>query len=659
MLYSIGAVAEQGTDTIPTPEAEAAARAQFVEVEQQLDTVPYEAVADLIEPLQGYSLYPYLQYQVYQRFPEHLTQAEVSRFLDSYPQFPRRIYLQNTWLKQLAKEERWQEWLTAYQRLPRKGAAYQCDLAMAYLQTDQQEQGLALTDSLWMVAKSQPAACDPLFAQWSQYGNPTAGMAAKRYWLAAQAGNMRLARYLHRFMDADANALASRYETLSSHPNQALTADLSVFPEPAQRRLLEQYFQPLARRSAETAAQQWLKYRATLPEASSLIAPLDVYIGKWLTYSQTDTATALLAGLDYDYQYPELTEYRLRRALGAEIIDWTGVLTLIDTLPADLQASDRWQYWYANAVQNQPGDSAAAEMQTVEQTWNQLAQSRSFYGFLAATHQQLPFNLNNQPFSVNTDVLTEIQNVPAIQRAKEWLALERNKDAEREWLAARASLAPVKRQHMVALSLDWGWHHRAIMDAIRQRQWNYLEARFPVLFTDLFEIQARKNEIDVTWATAIARQESAFKPAAQSPVGARGLMQLMPATAKTTAKKHGVPLAAAEQLFQPETNIALGTAYLAEMFQRFDGNRAYASAAYNAGPHRVERWLEERGHLPLDVWIETIPYAETRQYVQNVLAFRVIYAQRAGQEVAMFSPDEQVMLAYQPQAEAVDIDTPN
>ncbi|MDO6805624.1 hypothetical protein Q4595_24430, partial [Wenyingzhuangia sp. 1_MG-2023] len=101
--YSIGAVAEQGTDTIPTPEAEAAARAQFVEVEQQLDTVPYEAVADLIEPLQGYSLYPYLQYQVYQRFPEHLTQAEVNRFLDSYPQFPRRIYLQNTWLKQLAK----------------------------------------------------------------------------------------------------------------------------------------------------------------------------------------------------------------------------------------------------------------------------------------------------------------------------------------------------------------------------------------------------------------------------------------------------------------------------------------------------------------------------------------------------------------------------
>ncbi|MFK4754434.1 transglycosylase SLT domain-containing protein [Oceanobacter antarcticus] len=678
MLYSVSSVADEGTEHFLEPEADAV-YVQFVEIEQQLKTASYEAVAGLLTPLQQYPLYPYLQYQAYLRFPARLTQAEVNQFLDAYPLFPSRTYLQQAWLTQLAKDGRWQEWITAYQRLPNKSAAYQCDLAQAYLHTDQQEQGLALTASLWLVGKSQPKACDALFEQWAQLGNPTASMAQKRYWLAAQAGEMRLARYLHRYLDEDGNRLASAYEALLKQPERVATADVSIFPAMAQQQVIKKAFQSLARQSVEPAAQQWLAYRSHLPAASSLVHTLDVYIGKRLAYAQTDTAAELLSRLDPDHQYSELTEARLRQALGADVIDWAVVLTLITTLPADLQASDRWQYWYVNAMQNQTpvspvvddeiGDESVAEIKTVEgQTsesqplddiWNQLAQSRSFYGFLAAAHQQLPYHLNNQPFNVNADVLTELQKNPAIQRAKEWLKLDRPTEAQREWLSARARLAPDERQHMAALSFEWGWYHRSIMDAIRQQQWNYLDARFPPLFTDLFDRQASKNEIDVTWATAIARQESAFKPEAMSPVGARGLMQLMPSTAKLTAKKYGISLAGTEPLFNPETNIALGSAYLAEMYQRFDGNRTYASAAYNAGPNRVERWLKERGHLPLDAWIETIPYAETRQYVQNVLAFRVIYAQRAGQEVAMLSPSERLLLAYQQQSEPSEPDTVN
>jgi soluble lytic murein transglycosylase len=132
---------------------------------------------------------------------------------------------------------------------------------------------------------------------------------------------------------------------------------------------------------------------------------------------------------------------------------------------------------------------------------------------------------------------------------------------------------------------------------------------------------------------------------ARSHAGALGLMQLMPATARATAKRHAIPLPRLSLLSEPDTNIRLGTAYLSEMAERFNGNLAYASAAYNAGPYRVSQWLDARGDLPLDIWIETIPFDETRNYVQNVLAFRVIYERLAERPVTLFSPQEFNMLA--------------
>jgi len=351
----------------------------------------------------------------------------------------------------------------------------------------------------------------------------------------------------------------------------------------------------------------------------------------------------LLNRIDPTYAYAELTEARLRQILGAEehAVDWETLITVIERLPNKQRASDRWSYWYATAVQMLTPDSKAPE-----KILSGIASARSYYGFLAADQLNQPFDLNNEPLAIDQELLTTLQTNPAIRRAKELFLLERNRDAHREWLSARASFNETERQHMAAISSAWGWHHRAIMDAIRHKQWNYLDARFPSLFSELFNAKSDKKNIDEIWATAIARQESAFKPTAVSHAGARGLMQLMPATAKATSRKHSIPLPKLDDLFQPKTNIALGTAYLSEMYFKFDRNRAFASAAYNAGPHRVTRWLKQRGHLPLDIWIETIPFKETRNYVQNVLAFRVIYGQRAGKDVDLLSPHEEVLLAH-------------
>ncbi|MCY0966628.1 transglycosylase SLT domain-containing protein [Parathalassolituus penaei] len=639
-LGSLSPVAEAAETSVvitrPAPSKDSQA---FLDAEKKLQTAQYAEIPALIAPLQQYALYPHLQYQAFQRFPEYLTQQQINQFLDAYPLFPKRTYLQQMWLKQLSKNNRWAEWLVAYERLPVKADAVQCDLGRAYLETGKQQQGMALAQTLWTVGKSQVSQCDPLFEKWVAAGNPSAEVATRRYWLAVLAGETRLAAYLHRFMTANVLAAATAYENLQANPEQVPTANLALFPEDARQQLIKKAFEGMARQNPATAAERWLGYRSSLPATSPLIAQLDVYIGRRLVAATADNAPALLQKIDPEYRYSDITEAQLVQALAANPVQWTLIQTLIGRLPDTLQTSDRWLYWYARA-----GDMLTPGNTSLDEIWAKVAQSRSFYGFMAASRQNLPYSLNDQPPKEDPLILASLQQNAAIQRAREWLVLNRKAEAAREWNSARASFNAAQREQLAAISFGWGWYHQAIMDAVNQQQWNYLNVRFPKEYSGIFAAEAGRNSIDATWATAIARQESAFREEVVSSAGARGLMQLMPATAKATASKHGLPLGGMDQLFVPQTNIALGTAYLSEMYNRFSQNRAFASAAYNAGPSRVDQWLKARGHLPLDAWIETIPFTETRNYVQNVLSFRVIYGQRAGQPVDMLAPNEQLLL---------------
>jgi len=176
---------------------------------------------------------------------------------------------------------------------------------------------------------------------------------------------------------------------------------------------------------------------------------------------------------------------------------------------------------------------------------------------------------------------------------------------------------------------------------VKASRWDDLETRFPVLHRHEFAAQARHNDLPMPLLFAVARQESAFRADALSPAGARGLMQLMPATATEVAQRHGIPYRGPQQLLDPAVNIQLGTRYYRDMLRRFQDNRILATAAYNAGPGRVRQWLERSGgRLPFDAWIEAIPFQETRNYVQNVLAFSAIYAHRLGTDERILSARE-------------------
>ena len=175
-----------------------------------------------------------------------------------------------------------------------------------------------------------------------------------------------------------------------------------------------------------------------------------------------------------------------------------------------------------------------------------------------------------------------------------------------------------------------GWPRKAIEAAARAKLFDRLDLRFPLAWKDEATAAAETHGLDPAWVLAIIRMESAFLPEARSSAGARGLMQLLPETARRIAKAAGVRYAGPATLDDPESNVLLGTAYLRRLLDRVDGHPALASASYNAGPHRVDEWLAESGKREPVLWVDLIPYAETRQYVKRVLEYRIVYRHRLG-----------------------------
>lgn len=249
---------------------------------------------------------------------------------------------------------------------------------------------------------------------------------------------------------------------------------------------------------------------------------------------------------------------------------------------------------------------------------------------MAADHIGIPYALQQIRTPADPERIRRIEDSPALARIRELRALGRTVDMRREW---RKLTADMERSDLLAsavIARDLDWHDQAIFTLARADHWGDLELRFPLVHLELIRQQAAETHLDPAWIIAIARQESVFVRDVVSHAGAIGLMQLMPATARETAARIGLPTPLRRDLMDPQTNIRLGAAYLARMAERFDGHPALASAAYNAGPHRVKRWLP-KAPLAADLWIATIPFNETRAYVRRVLAYRTIYAALLGQ----------------------------
>jgi soluble lytic murein transglycosylase len=221
-----------------------------------------------------------------------------------------------------------------------------------------------------------------------------------------------------------------------------------------------------------------------------------------------------------------------------------------------------------------------------------------------------------------------------------------------EWDAVVRHLSAEDKLQAAMLAHRWGWHSRAISVAASLGEYDDLSIRYPLPYQQTFEAFSSQASISSTWAYGIARSESLFMRDARSSAGAVGLMQLMPATGRDVAKEIKLPYSGLATLVDPESNIRLGTTYLGQMATRYNGNQVLATAAYNAGPHRVDRWLPEDGSIDARIWIENIPFDETRKYVKRVLAAQAIFHWRMTGKIRRLS-DELLLVRAATEAQQV------
>ena len=339
-----------------------------------------------------------------------------------------------------------------------------------------------------------------------------------------------------------------------------------------------------------------------------------------------------------------LTERRLRMAIWQK----TDLTPWLNALSAEGQQKQEWRYWRAKTL-------SKTDQQKTKEILTALSDERGFYPMLAAAKLHPKTRGNGYDFGQPELLIApsisepywadEFKKVkPALEEIAELRQLERFGPAKQRWRFLLENLSGNdKKEKQMALSQyanQQNWFDLGVDGSIIAKAFDYIQLRLPIAYSDYYDIalksrpalsktkpQAALNtNVSKSFAMAISRQESAWNPQAQSSANARGLMQLLPTTAKATADNAKLPYAGEADLFKPLNNILLGTAHLAELNAKYPNNRILIASAYNAGTHRVEKWLARaNGKLEMDEFVASIPFYETRGYVQNVLTYDFYY----------------------------------
>lgn len=581
--------------------------------------------------LNGYPLQPYLEYSELRARISKLSDDEVDTFLAENNDGPLATRLRLAWLSRLQKKGRYDSFLKYYQN--EKDAALQCFYLRARIRNQNiesdKERYLNQIRDVWLVGKSQPTQCDPLFEWYKQQGYLTSELVWERFTLAMDKNRVGLAKYLSKQLPTDEKAKAKLWLSAHSNPKSTLRSKELLADNHVNRNIVRHGLNRLARKDLTAAHNLWLDIKDDYAFGSDLHDEVDKSFALRAAYRHDERATTWMYQLPNELMDESVAMWRTRSAIRS--LDWDLVLRGVAMLSEEEKADPQWQYWKARALSEKGLQSDAKLL------YQNIANERSYHGFLAADKLSTQYNIVDVPVQNDAHVLKEIEQTPSVIRARELLLVDQLSDARREWIFATKEYSQHQLQIAASLAHQWQWHDYAIRTIAKGRHFDDLGIRFPTPFTSQVQKYSRKRNLQPAFVNAIIRRESAFNPQARSPVGARGLMQLMPATAKQVSKQLKLRSPSRKDLYTPDFNISLGSKYIGDMLNKFNGHRALASAAYNAGPHRVKAWLPENNQLPADVWVDTIPFTETREYVRAILAYSAVFEWKLGQDPTRLS----------------------
>lgn len=596
-------------------------RWQFNRAQSALQANDLSTFQQLSASLQDYPLYYYLRYQYLNPRLLQVPASEVYEFLKLYGNSAYGNSLRQVWLKHLAEQSDWVGFMQAY--APQKDTALQCYSVQARLFTKQSIQAaLAEAKELWLVGKAQPAVCEVAFDYLSQSPLWSSDLAWQRIRLAMRKGNLEVANSVAKRLSPTDQAWVARWQAMHKNPVQLL----NQFNDPdtsLARDIILHGIKWLAKSQLDLANNYWNAFQRRYAFTIEQIGQMQRDLALASIANADPQALAFLTAVNKNFLDEKFNEIRIEFALKRQ--SWRAVEDFITEWSEKDRSDFRWRYWLARAME-QNGKTTEAR-----QLYKELAKERDYYGFLAADRAGTKYQMRNKPIAFTPAERVQLMKILSIAAAYEFYQLGMLNNARQEWQYAMASLQPHLQAIAAAIASRWGWYSQAILTATKAEAYDDLEVRFPLPFKSFFAAGANSQAIDLAWVYGVARQESVFMTDARSRSGALGLMQLMPATAKLVAKQLGIKLSNNQDILEVSTNISLGTSYLRQLLDKFDGNHMLATAGYNAGPGRAKRWAEDNPCISPDLWVEMIPFDETRTYVRRVLFYTRVFEDRLGQ----------------------------
>jgi soluble lytic murein transglycosylase len=580
-----------------------------------------------------------------------LPKDDVRKFLKEHKGTAIADDLRYHWLEVLRKRDIWKDYLVDYSE-EKVSTKQRCYYQLARIKRDKEEVDDAILGAikLWSAGKSQPKECDKLFDIIIKKGYITEDIAWQRYIKSILNRQYQLSQYLLRFISDEhhlklAPKLYRIYRDASTVTNHNFFTGDELNANSTQiHKALAHGLSKMARKDASKSLLHFNAYKKThnfnISETKKIIASLVKGLRAQSNPEKSDQYLVENKKLAAN----SLLEWRTRQSIRSG--DWINTLFWIENMPEQLKNKQAWRYWRQrsyNLTENITLNNKNSFLASQE-IYKNLSPERSFYGFLSSQWLGIEKSMNHKDSTPDLKELLKLERSSGVVRTRELLHHKQILSARREWNKTSRNFN--KNQWVLAahLAKKWEWHNGAITSMIKAKYWDDTNVRFPVSYNTEFEKYSKFSGVPKHWLIALARQESAFHEEASSPAGARGLMQLMPSTAQDVATKNNIEYKGTDDLYNPDTNIGLGSLYFGEMLKRFKNSRILAIAAYNAGPSRAKRWHKKTGgKLPFDAWIEAIPFNETRNYVQNVLAFSAIYAKKIGVHEQMISEQEKIL----------------
>lgn len=635
-------------------------------------------VHQLQTTLIGYSLYEDSQWALVSAKikANMLSDDELQQFITQHPNIAKRNQLVQRPFETLYQQQKWAELLAYGKTVSATSVLNQCRLFSAQFQlladqlqvnpeavqanqtadprSEEMDKLLAKFDQFWQGNNPEnndfwqtpsnvepnywktngqlPSECAGIEAYWRDQGLRTAEKIRQKavnfFYLDAKQG---LANLFVQTQDPELQTWLAAVQTLQSKPNS-----LQNFAET----------QPLTAKNKQLVLASFPKWLKTLSE--QMPNPNFALYQRWAEqwqFSADEIRDWKIAFISHLFDHPDpsfqlwrdeqlqglkadnLTERRLRMA----ILQQSDLKPWLVLLSNEGKNKAEWRYWQAKTLPKEAQQKALAV----------LSKERGFYSMLAAKQLGQTYQVEMPTVAPLTD-LQKLQWKQPLDRIAELRELNRVVQAKTAWIELLQAVNFEEKLALSQFALAQNWYDLAVEGTIQAKAWDYIPLRLPNAYADWFAMNLQGKPITQTFAMAISRQESAWNPQAHSHANAIGLMQMLPSTASNTAKVNELVYTGERDLTEPFRNIMLGTAHLVELNEKYPQNRILIASSYNAGANRVIRWLERAGgRLAMDEFIASIPFFETRGYVQNVLTYDYYYQLLQGVEKPMmFTPEE-------------------